>query len=74
MSLHPCVYGKGPSIFVVFGQHVELLRRYVPTVEKERMCVHTYDNGYLVTFKSVETWTICVLILEHANIFCQKFL
>jgi len=35
--------------------------------------MHKCHNGYLVSFKMVETWTICVIMLEDAKILYQKF-
>lgn len=47
--------------------------RFISAEEKEYFCVHKYNNGYLVSFKMTETWTLCALMLEGAKVFHQKF-
>lgn len=74
MSVYRCCW-KGPSssIFVLKKQDVDFMCRFISAEEKEYFCVHKYNNGYLVSFKMTETWTLCALMLEDAKVFHQKF-
>lgn len=66
-------FSNGQAIFVLRGRHVSYLSRCLTTDQKANCCIHYYDNGYLIYFKTIELWASSWLQLDRGNIFYQKF-
>lgn len=71
MANEMCMADNAPSIFVLKDEHVEVLRNVV--TDSDKVCVHTYENGFLVYIKDYSLWTLSWLFLESRRIFHQKF-
>jgi hypothetical protein len=64
---------EGPSIFVLKREHVFIVTDILTESEQRCICIHSYDNGYLIYVQNYSSWMTSTLILDDKKIFHQKF-